>query len=209
MSSSEKTAGCEMALTAAPGEPASLDKERDNAQAVLHGDIECVLPNLRQYARSLTHDAVDADDLIQECLARGSPLEGGNGFESVALQDPPQRICQSDPPRAARQGTTVGLQPVRIEPDLPGGPDRALGNSRPGASAEITTRTTTRGGPDDQFDKRLLRGHIGLQSACEHHTISPFAWPEDPPRANERGPFRAAHRQPLREDSERLAETIV
>jgi RNA polymerase sigma-70 factor (ECF subfamily) len=37
---------------------------------VLHRDIECVLPNLRRYARSLTHDAVDADDLVQECLAR-------------------------------------------------------------------------------------------------------------------------------------------
>jgi RNA polymerase sigma-70 factor, ECF subfamily len=70
MSSSEKTAGCEMVLTAAPGAPASLDEERDTAQAVLHRDIECVLPNLRRYARSLTHDAVDADDLVQECLAR-------------------------------------------------------------------------------------------------------------------------------------------
>jgi RNA polymerase sigma-70 factor (ECF subfamily) len=70
MSSSEKTAGCEMVPTAAPGEPASFDEERDTAQAELHRDIERVLPNLRRYARSLTHDAVDADDLVQECLAR-------------------------------------------------------------------------------------------------------------------------------------------
>jgi RNA polymerase sigma-70 factor, ECF subfamily len=70
MSSSENTASCEMVLTAAPGEPASLDEECDTAEAVLHRDIECVLPNLRRYARSLTHDAVDADDLVQECLAR-------------------------------------------------------------------------------------------------------------------------------------------
>ena len=73
MSSNETTAGCETELTAMPampGEPASLDEERDTAQAVLHRDIECVLPNLRRYARSLTHDAVDADDLVQECLAR-------------------------------------------------------------------------------------------------------------------------------------------
>jgi RNA polymerase sigma-70 factor, ECF subfamily len=69
MSYSEKTAGCEMVLTA-PGEPASLDEERDDAQTALHRDIECVLPELRRYARSLTHDAVDADDLVQECLAR-------------------------------------------------------------------------------------------------------------------------------------------
>jgi RNA polymerase sigma-70 factor, ECF subfamily len=70
MSSSEKTAGREMVLTAAPGEPANLDEELDTAQAVLHRDIECVLPSLRRYARSLTHDAVEADDLVQECLTR-------------------------------------------------------------------------------------------------------------------------------------------
>jgi RNA polymerase sigma-70 factor, ECF subfamily len=70
MSSNETTAGCETVLTAMPGEPASLDEERDAAQSALHRDIECVLPNLRRYARSLTHDAVDADDLLQECLAR-------------------------------------------------------------------------------------------------------------------------------------------
>jgi RNA polymerase sigma-70 factor, ECF subfamily len=70
MSSSEKTAGCEMVLTAAPGEPANLDEEPDTAQAVLHRDIEFVLPKLRRYARSLTHNSVDADDLVQECLTR-------------------------------------------------------------------------------------------------------------------------------------------
>lgn len=70
MMSSKKTAGCEMVPMAAPGEPASFDEERDTAQAALHRDIECVLPNLRRYARSLTHDAVDADDLVQECLTR-------------------------------------------------------------------------------------------------------------------------------------------
>ena len=70
MSSSETTAGCETVLTAMPGGSASLDEERDTAQATLHRDIECVLPNLRRYARSLTHDATDADDLVQECLAR-------------------------------------------------------------------------------------------------------------------------------------------
>jgi RNA polymerase sigma-70 factor (ECF subfamily) len=70
MSSNETTAGCETVLTAMPGEPASLDEERDTAQSALHRDIECVIPNLRRYARSLTHDAVDADDLVQECLAR-------------------------------------------------------------------------------------------------------------------------------------------
>jgi RNA polymerase sigma-70 factor, ECF subfamily len=70
MSSSKKTAGCEMVPMAAPGEPASFDEERHTAQAVLHRDIERIIPNLRRYARSLTHDAIDADDLVQECLAR-------------------------------------------------------------------------------------------------------------------------------------------
>jgi RNA polymerase sigma-70 factor, ECF subfamily len=70
MSSNETTAGCETVLTAMRGEPVSFDEERDTAQSALHRDIECVLPNLRRFARSLTHDAVDADDLVQECLAR-------------------------------------------------------------------------------------------------------------------------------------------
>ena len=48
----------------------NFDEEVDAAQAALHRDIEGVLPNLRRYARSLTHDAIDADDLVQECLAR-------------------------------------------------------------------------------------------------------------------------------------------
>ena len=70
MNSSETRAGCETALRAMPREAVSLDEERDAAQAALHRGIECVLPNLRRYARSLTHDAIDADDLVQECLAR-------------------------------------------------------------------------------------------------------------------------------------------
>ena len=48
----------------------SSDEGAGAAQAVLHRDIERVLPRLRRYARSLTHDAIDADDLVQECLAR-------------------------------------------------------------------------------------------------------------------------------------------
>ncbi len=44
MSSNETTAGCETVLTAMPGEPASLDEERDTAQSALHRDIECSFP---------------------------------------------------------------------------------------------------------------------------------------------------------------------
>ena len=32
--------------------------------------IEAEIPRLRRYARALTHDAVTADDLVQDCLAR-------------------------------------------------------------------------------------------------------------------------------------------
>lgn len=32
--------------------------------------IEAEIPRLRRYARALTRDATDADDLVQECLAR-------------------------------------------------------------------------------------------------------------------------------------------
>ena len=33
-------------------------------------DIEAEIPRLRRYARALTHDAVSADDLVQDCLTR-------------------------------------------------------------------------------------------------------------------------------------------
>ena len=110
MSSSEKTAGCEMVPTAARGEPASFDEVRDTAQAELHRDIERVLPNLRRYARSLTHDAVDADDLVQECLARALGKlhlwKVGTDLRAWLL-----RILHNEYVnqirRAARQGTAV------------------------------------------------------------------------------------------------------
>ncbi len=73
MSGNRTMAGCQMMPRSAAGSSVSFDEGVDAAQAVLHRDIECVLPNLpnlRRFARSLTHDAVDADDLVQECLAR-------------------------------------------------------------------------------------------------------------------------------------------
>jgi RNA polymerase sigma-70 factor, ECF subfamily len=33
-------------------------------------EIEAEIPRLRRYARALTHDAVSADDLVQDCLTR-------------------------------------------------------------------------------------------------------------------------------------------
>jgi RNA polymerase sigma-70 factor (ECF subfamily) len=38
--------------------------------ACQHREIEAEIPRLRRYARALTHDAVAADDLVQDCLAR-------------------------------------------------------------------------------------------------------------------------------------------
>ena len=167
MSSSEKTAGCEMVLTAAPGEPASLDEERDTAQAVLHRDIECALPNLRRYARSLTHDAVDADDLVQECLARALGKlhlwKVGTDLRAWLFRILHNEYV-SQIRRAARQGTavdwceyesTLTCAPRQIEQleirDLV----RAL---------NIAARRTTHGGPDDQFDKG---DYYGAASACK------------------------------------------
>ena len=37
--------------------------------ACQHREIEAEIPRLRRYARALTHDAVAADDLVQDCLA--------------------------------------------------------------------------------------------------------------------------------------------
>jgi RNA polymerase sigma-70 factor (ECF subfamily) len=125
MSSSEKTAGCEMVLTAAPGEPASLDEERDTAQAVLHRDIECVLPNLRRYVRSLTRDAVDADDLVQECLARALGKlhlwKVGTDLRAWLFHILHNEYV-SQIRRAARQGTTVGWN--QYESSLTCAPDQ-------------------------------------------------------------------------------------
>lgn len=61
----------ELAVTSVPlRDSAIFDGERRAAEAILHRDIEAILPKLRRYARRLTRDVVDADDLVQECLAR-------------------------------------------------------------------------------------------------------------------------------------------
>jgi RNA polymerase sigma-70 factor (ECF subfamily) len=66
----EQMASRATAVTSAPGGSAVFGEEHGAPQAVLLPDIEAILPNLRRYARSLTRDAVDADDLVQECVAR-------------------------------------------------------------------------------------------------------------------------------------------
>ena len=69
MSGNRTMAGCETMPSSAACRSINFDEEVDAAQAALHRDIERVLPRLRRYARSLTHDAIHADDLVQECLA--------------------------------------------------------------------------------------------------------------------------------------------
>jgi RNA polymerase sigma factor (sigma-70 family) len=56
--------------------PIRLTGEQPNAMKVgedeprLHREIEALIPRLTRYARSLTHDLVEADDLVQESLSR-------------------------------------------------------------------------------------------------------------------------------------------
>jgi RNA polymerase sigma-70 factor, ECF subfamily len=62
--------GRETTVASIPSDNAAFDEGPAVATAVLHRGIEANLPNLRRYARSLTRDAVAADDLVQECIAR-------------------------------------------------------------------------------------------------------------------------------------------
>src|SRR5712692_6691675 len=70
MRSNEEMPGRETTVASIPSDNATFDKEPGAATAVLHRDIEANLSNLRRYARSLTRDAVAADDLVQECVTR-------------------------------------------------------------------------------------------------------------------------------------------
>jgi len=44
--------------------------ERGVVDGSLHSEIEALIPRLTRYARALTRDGVDADDLVQESLGR-------------------------------------------------------------------------------------------------------------------------------------------
>jgi RNA polymerase sigma-70 factor, ECF subfamily len=52
------------------GHPADCHCSEWRLMACQHREIEAEIPRLRRYARALTHDAVIADDLVQDCLAR-------------------------------------------------------------------------------------------------------------------------------------------
>src|SRR5271165_2090028 len=55
-------------LSGEPPEPAEIGKVEPSP--ALYREIEAQLPRLTRYARSLTHDPVDAEDLVQEVLSR-------------------------------------------------------------------------------------------------------------------------------------------
>jgi RNA polymerase sigma-70 factor (ECF subfamily) len=57
-------------MRAVASNDATVGREYGAAKATLYRDIETFLPNIRRYARSLTRNAVDADDLVQECVTR-------------------------------------------------------------------------------------------------------------------------------------------
>ena len=78
MSDNRMMAGCEKMPRSAVGSSVSFDEGVDAAQAVLHCDIERILPNLRRFARSLTHDAVDPDDSCRNAW-RGRSGSFGSG----------------------------------------------------------------------------------------------------------------------------------
>jgi RNA polymerase sigma-70 factor, ECF subfamily len=70
MRSNEEMVRQETRAVAVPNDGAVAGRECGAAKAVLDRYIEALLPNLRRYARSLTHDASAGDDLVQECVAR-------------------------------------------------------------------------------------------------------------------------------------------
>jgi RNA polymerase sigma factor (sigma-70 family) len=49
----------------------SMPPQSETIDWRVHGEIEALIPRLTRYARSLTHDLVAADDLVQESVSRG------------------------------------------------------------------------------------------------------------------------------------------
>src|SRR5260370_10414371 len=213
MNGNRTMAGCEMMPRSAAGSSVSFDEGVDAAQAGLHRDIECVVPNRRRFARSLTHDAVEPDDFVQECLARAlgklQLWKVGTDLRAWLFRILHNEYV-SQIRRAARQGTAVDWSEYA-----------STLTCAPGQIEHLEIRDLVRAPtslPEEQrtavlmigFGKRrLLRGRVGVQSPRRHHTISPFAWPQDPPRPNERGPFGAVRRQPLREGQLKGSPNII
>ena len=110
MRSSEQMRGWEAKVLAVSSDNAIFREGRSTAKAVLHRDIEATLTNLRRYARSLTHDVVAADDLVQECVARALAklhLWAAGTDLRAWLFSILHNEYVSQVRRAAREGTTV------------------------------------------------------------------------------------------------------
>ncbi len=93
--------GRETTKASIPSDNATLDEEPGAAKAVLHRDIEACLPNLRRYARSLTRDAVAADDLVQDASfgpSRSFISGERDGPESVVIHHSAQPVRHPAPP---------------------------------------------------------------------------------------------------------------
>jgi DNA-directed RNA polymerase specialized sigma24 family protein len=89
--------------------------------------IEAEIPRLRRYARALTRDAVAADDLVQDCLARGLAKQhlwkAGTDLRAwlfTILHN--QHVNQVR--RAVREGTAVAINEASLT--RPGDQDRTL-----------------------------------------------------------------------------------
>jgi len=99
-----------MTVTSVPSDHVIFDEERGTAEAVLDQDIEAILTNLWRYARSLTHETVAADDLVQECVARALAKlhlwETGTDLRAWLLRILHNQYI-SQIRRATREGTTV------------------------------------------------------------------------------------------------------
>ena len=154
--------------------------------------------------RSLTHDAVDADDLVQECLARAlgklQLWKVGTDLRAWLFRILHNEYV-SQIRRAARQGTAVDWS--EYESTL---------SCAPGQIEHLEIRDLVRALtslPEKQRTAVLMIGlakgdYYEVASACKVPvgTIrSRLSRGRRPPRANERGPFGAAHHQPLREAS--------
>jgi RNA polymerase sigma-70 factor, ECF subfamily len=134
---------------------------------VLHRDIECVLPNLRRYARSLTHDAVDADDLVQESLTRALGKlhlwKVGTDLRAWLFRILHNEYA-SQIRRAARRGTTVDWS--QYESSLTCAPDQI-------EHLEIRDLARAlRSLPEEQREAVLMIGltdddYYGVAAACK------------------------------------------
>jgi RNA polymerase sigma-70 factor, ECF subfamily len=110
MGSQKESWGPKRVVTPLAHDCAVLDQNQRIPTATLHHDIEALLPRLTRYARAMTHDVADAEDLVQDCVARALTKlhlwkEGTDlrAWLFTILHN--QHVSQRR--RAAREGTSV------------------------------------------------------------------------------------------------------